>query len=166
MEKSDKSIHNICIAAIKRATMKPYDFRWTRFYEKNEAFRILYPGIAIELADNELIICSTIIGEDNFSILTTRKLVTKEMGVVVSGDISTAGHSTYGSFKRSQSASPFTFGLIRLDNGNELKYFIETGIPSMVMIHGVKTSIRLQGMTAAQVEKLPGIWAKRDSINE
>jgi hypothetical protein len=82
MEKSDKSIHNICIAAIKRKTIKPYDFKWTRFYEESADFKKLYQEIEIELSDSELVICSTVIDKDNFSVLTTQKIATKEKGIV------------------------------------------------------------------------------------
>ena len=55
MRKSDKSIHNISIASIKRSTMKPYDYKWTKFYELNTDF--LYSGLQLELQNDELIIC-------------------------------------------------------------------------------------------------------------
>ncbi|WP_255413513.1 hypothetical protein [Emticicia sp. C21] len=38
MTKTDQSKHNICVAAIRRKTMKPYDFKWTKFYEYNAEF--------------------------------------------------------------------------------------------------------------------------------
>jgi hypothetical protein len=136
MKKSDKSIHNICIAVIKRKTMEPYDFKWTRFYEQNADFT--FP--TLELSENELVICSTIIDADNFSILTTQKLVTKENGILSSGNFNNARDKGYGYFKGHPNI-PFTFGSIQLDNGDTLKYFIETGKSSMVMIYGVSTRI-------------------------
>ena len=33
--------------------MKPYDFKWTRFYEDATGFITQYPGLAIELNENE-----------------------------------------------------------------------------------------------------------------
>ena len=87
MIKTDKSIHNICIAAIKRSTIKPYDFKWTRFYEENADSKNSFAGIEIDLSDNELVICSTVIDNDNFSVLTTRKLATKEKGNLLSGNL-------------------------------------------------------------------------------
>jgi hypothetical protein len=136
MEKSDKSIHNICVASIKRHTRTPYEFKWTRFYEEN----ITFPEIEIELSENELVICSTVIDKDNFSVLTSQKLTTKESGVLLSGKMNGATDRLYGDFKGYQRGL-FTFGVVQLDNGNELKYFIETGRASMVMIYGVRTRI-------------------------
>ena len=137
--KTDKSIHNICIASIKRSTMKPYNFKWTKFYETNSDFS--HTGFQIELDENELIICSTFIDKDNFSILTTRKLLTQLDGQLYSENIQGAIDKLYGDFKGYKNKD-FTFGLVQLQNGNELKYFIETGKASMIMINGVRTLIR------------------------
>lgn len=121
--------------------MKPYDvFKWTKFYEVNSDFQ--YDGLNLNLTDNELIICSTIIDTDNFSILTTQKLITTENGIESSGNLINAKDKGYGDFKRYNDS--FTFGLVELENGTELKYFIETGKASMFMIQGVRTLIRMQ----------------------
>jgi hypothetical protein len=119
--------------------MKPYDFKWTNFYESNLDFT--YLEIQLDLRENELIICSTFIDSDNYSILTTQRLITKEKGQTNSGSIEGAKDKIYGDFKGYQD-KPFTFGQISLYNGIDLKYFIETGRASMVMIHGVRTLIR------------------------
>ncbi len=141
--KTDKSIHNICIASIKRSTIKPYNFKWTKFYETNSDFSDT--GFQIELDENELFICSTLIDKDNFSILTTRKLLTQLDGQLYSENIQGAIDKLYGDFKGYKNKD-FTFGLVQLQNGNELKYFIETGKASMIMIHGVRTLIRTTQM--------------------
>jgi hypothetical protein len=146
MVKPDKSIHNICIASIKRSTMKPYDFKWTHFYEESADFKKLFPDIEIDLSLNELVICSTIIDIDNFSVLTTQKLATKEKGNFLSGNLQGAKDKLYGDFKGYKDES-LTFGMVQLDNGIDVRYFIETGRASMVMIHGVRTSLRIGGMT-------------------
>lgn len=119
--------------------MKPYNFKWTKFYETNSEFA--HTEFQIELDENELIICSTFIDKDNFSILTTRKLLTQHEGQLYSENIQGAIDKLYGDFKGYKNKD-FTFGLVQLQNGNELKYFIETGKASMVMIHGVRTLIR------------------------
>lgn len=140
MNKTDKSIHNICVASIKRSTIKPYDFKWTRFYETNSGFP--YSGIIPALEETELIICSTVIDNNNFSILTTRRLLTQQGGQLYSGKIQGATDRLYGDFKAYKDKD-FTLGLVQLANGKELSYFIETGRAAMVMIHGVRTLIRI-----------------------
>ena len=140
MTKTDKSIHKICIASIKRSTKKPYNFKWTLFHEANTDFP--YSGVPIHLSDNELFICSTFIDKDNFSILTTRQLVTNIAGQLSTENIYNATDKLYGDFKGYKDKD-YTFGQIQLLNGNEIKYFIETGKASMVMIHGVRTLIKI-----------------------
>lgn len=157
--KTDKSIHNICIAAIKRRTRKPYDFKWTRFYESNAEFA--NPVLINNMAEDELIICSTIIDENNYSILTTRRLLTKQDGQLIIGNLEGAKDKLYGDFK-GYKVKGFTFGKVELQSGAELSYFIETGIASMVMVYGVSTLIQTTKMTSNQVEKVTGIWDKQN----
>lgn len=159
MRKSDYSIHNICVASIKRSTMKPYDFKWTKFYESNSDFP--YIGLGINLSEKELFICSTVIDADNYSILTTRKIVTCEKGFLSIGALFGASDQGYGDFKGLK-RSATTFGRVRLDNGTELKYFIETGRASMVMIHGVRTLIRTQKMTETNIENVTRVWNRKN----
>lgn len=137
--KSDKSIHSIVIAKIKRSTIKPYDFKWTRFYEDD--ITEYFTNFPFDLDPEELIICSTIIDSLNFSVLTTKKLVTNTNGTVTLGSLINAKDKMYGDFK---SNNEFTFGNVELANGKNLKYIIETKNASMVMIQGVKTSIQIQ----------------------
>lgn len=161
MNKSDKSLHNISIAAIKRGTIRPYDFKWTRFYESNTDF--FYAGLQLDLAGSELIICSTVIDADNYSILTTRRLITRQEGERNEGRIEGAAHRTYGDFK-GYKEKMFTLGYIRLENGKELACFIETGKASMVMIQAVQALLRTKDMTDVQVNKVARIWNNRSEI--
>jgi hypothetical protein len=149
MKKSNKSIHDISIASIKRSTMKPYDFKWTKFYESNTDFH--YSELQLELIEDELIICSTIIDSNNYSILTTQKLITNENGIKNTGNLIGATLKPYGNFK-DLNLKPCAFGLLQLENGTELKYLIETGKASMIMIHGLRTLIKTQQMTDKNVE--------------
>ncbi len=140
--------------------MKPYDFKWTKFYESNSDFK--YTGLRLDVEENELIICSTIIDKDNFSILTTRRLLTNQDGQLSSENIQGATDKLYGDFKGYKDKS-FTFGQVQLQNGNELKYFIETGKASMIMIHGVRTLIGTTQRTNKQVDIVTRIWNKQNN---
>lgn len=141
MGKSDKSLHNISIAAIIRHTMKPYEFKWTQWYESSSDFTHL--GIELDCLENEMIICSTAIDLENYSILTTQRLITSETGIKSIGSLVGAVIEGYGDFKGYKN-KPFTFGTVQLKNGAVLKYFVETGKASMVMITGVKTLVHIQ----------------------
>jgi len=140
--------------------MKPYDFKWTKFYESNSDFK--YTGLRLDVEENELIICSTIIDKDNFSILTTRRLLTNQDGQLSSENIQGATDKLYGDFKGYKDKS-FTFGQVQLQNGNELKYFIETGKASMIMIQGVRTLIGTTQRTNKQVDIVTRIWNKQNN---
>ncbi|WP_435523005.1 hypothetical protein [Chryseobacterium indoltheticum] len=141
--KSDLSIHHICISSIRRSTIKPYNFKRTRFYETDS--KDLFAHFPFKIDEQELIIYSTIIDSDNFSVLTTRKLITNENGKLQSGSLINAKDELYGDFK--SKINEFTFGNVLLENGENLKYFIETKTASMIMIRGVKTSIKIQQKT-------------------
>ena len=68
----------------------------------------------------------------------------------------------YGDFKGYKDKDKgFTFGQIQLSNGHEMKYFIETGNASMIMIHGIRTRIRTNDMTATQIDTIGRAWNKR-----
>lgn len=159
MTTTDQSIHTISLASIKRSTISPYDFKWTNIYESNSDFP--YSKLALDLEENELIICSTVIDPDNYSILTTQKLITQENGIKSVGNLSGATDKLYGDFKAYKDGS-FTFGLVQLENGIDLKYFIETGKASMIMIHGVRTLIRTQQMTNKNVENVTRNWNRQN----
>ena len=159
--KTDRSKHGICIAAIKRSTFKPYDYKWTQFYESNSDFP--YSGLEFRLEEKELIICSTVIDPENYSILTTQKLITKENGLEKIGELRNSQDKSYGSFKSLK--ENFTFGNIILEDGTMFKYFIETGKASMIMIHGVRTILRTQKMTAQNIANVTRVWNKKNNIS-
>ncbi|WP_282162144.1 hypothetical protein [Ulvibacterium marinum] len=142
--------------------MKPYDFRWTKFYESNSEFP--YSGLNLDLTENELIICSTFIDSENYSVLTTQKLITNKNGAKHFGNLINAKDKGYGDLKGYKDDS-LTLGLVELENGTELKYFIETGKASMIMIHGVRTLIRLQKMTDENIETPLRNWNRQNERN-
>lgn len=152
--KTDKLIHALCIAEIKRSTFKPYDaYKWSRFYESNADFP--YQDIELTLIENELIICATILASDNYSVLTTQRLITNESGMKKQGSMIGAERKTYGAFKAQE--VDFTLGIVRLEDGTDLKCLIETGKASMIMIHGIRTLIRAQTMTVKQIKRVTQI---------
>jgi hypothetical protein len=161
MTKSDKSIHDICVAKIKKSTFMPYDYKLTKFFELNSDFFTFYPDILLDLATEELIISSTIIDSDNYSVLTTRQLITKKKGVLYSGNIDEALVKSYGDFK-GYKTDTFTLGLVQLKDGREIKYYIEVGKASMIMIQGVRTLIGTQQMTNLQLDNKTRIWNKQN----
>jgi len=143
--------------------MKPYDYKWTKFYQSNSDFS--YQGLPLNMSEDELIICSTLIDGENYSILTTQKLITSENGIEQAESLSGAKDKWYGDFK-GYKGNLLTFGLVELENGDDFKYFIETGKASMIMIHGIRTLIRTQQMTDKNIENVTRIWNRQNENNE
>ncbi|GEN72623.1 hypothetical protein [Chryseobacterium lathyri] len=139
MKKSDQSLYNICIASIKRKTIKPYDFKWAQFYDSDSNPKLLFQNFPIDFEKEELIICSVIIDSDNYSILTTRKLVTNNKGNIEFGNLINAKNKWYGEFK--SKTDQYALGEVELVTGERLPYFIETDKASMIMIYGINTLI-------------------------
>ena len=166
MRKSDKSIHNISIASIKRKTVKPYNFKWTNFYESNSEFQ--YLSLINEFSKDELVICSTMIDEHNFSIITTQRLITAVNGNLQIGSLINAIDKGYGDYKGYYNTQT-TFGNVRLSNGKELRYLIETGNASMVMVYGIRTVIQsLKSISSINEKKEESMfnWLNWDTIPE
>lgn len=138
--KSDSSIHNVCIAAIKRKTRKPHHFEWTAYYENSDDFSNKYRAIEIDFEDGELVICSTMLDENNWTVLTTRRIFTKEKGELKNGTMRDAISHSPGNFK-GYGNQKMVLGKIKFSDGFEMNYFIETSEASMVMIYGILTRI-------------------------
>ena len=144
MKRSEKIKHKLAIASIKKRTFKPYDYKWTKFYESNFEFMYCIPQFILE--DKELVICSTIIDSNNLSILTTHKLFTIENWTISVGYLNGATDKNYGNFKNEK--EDFVFGTVILKSGSSLKYFIETGKASMIMIQGVRKILQIETIEA------------------
>lgn len=142
MKKSDSSIHNICIAAIKRHTIALYDCKWTRFYEEKEAFTGLYMGMIADLEEEELPICSTVIDPDNWSVLTTRRMITRNSGQLTSAFIREGSCPSSPAIKDTKKETAILS--IAFKNGDTIHFFIESGRASMVMIAGIQARLSME----------------------
>ncbi|WDF75647.1 hypothetical protein PQ469_17320 [Mucilaginibacter sp. KACC 22773] len=160
MTRSDQIIHRFSIYEIKRHTYEPYVFRWTNFYENYSIFLQRYPVIQLDLAEDELIICSTVIDADNYSLLTTRRIVTKENGTEDIADLVGVKQNTPPlQFKLEK--YNYVSGTLQLPNKNVFRYFIEAGKACMVMEYGIRTLIWSQQLTDSQMINLMRLWDKR-----
>ncbi|QEM13025.1 hypothetical protein [Mucilaginibacter rubeus] len=120
----------------------------------------------LDLEEDELIICSTIIDTDNYSLLTTQRIVTKENGIEDIGDMTGATHHDYG-IKVKLEKFNYVVGTVLLQNGNEFRHFIEAGKAAAVMIYGIKTLVWSQELTDKQMLNLMRIWdKKREALNK
>ena len=144
MRKSDKSIHNICIASIKRSLKKPYDFKWSSFYNNRQDFEDRFKGLITDFHENELPVCSVLIDSENWSIVTTRRILTKENSNHSEILISKSRHLLFGNFK-GYKGQKYSFGEIesKIDK-RKMNYFIETGSASMIMVKSIQTVYQVQ----------------------
>lgn len=130
----DLSNKEVCIASIKRFTIPPLEFELTNIYEvipdKNTDY--------IELENGEELICSTIVNEFIWSILTTRRIFTLEGIRQKVHRLDKLKTSEYGDFK-GYSKQKFTKGYLQFEDNEIVPIFIETGRASMVMIYGIRT---------------------------
>ena len=137
--RDDSSIHKICILAIKKSLMDTAELSFTSIYENRDSKLPFQLGLNF----SELPICSTIKDSDNWSILTTQRLLSKINSVFTEANMETAQNRYYGDFKGYKSEQ-FTLGKVENSIGEEIEYLIETGKSSMVMVQGVKKRILIQ----------------------
>ena len=142
MKKSDKSIKNIAIASIKRYTILPFDFKLSRIYENEEQIENQKVSKEIDLDEGEELICSTIINELVWSVLTSRKIITLEGVGKEEHGLEGLTDRDAGDFK-GWSKQQYIKGFLQFDDNKTVPYFIETGRASMIMIYGVDTVVKL-----------------------
>ena len=143
MTKTDAYIHEICVAAILRKTMRPYNFYYTRYWKTKKEFIKYCEGINVEFENEEIPICSTIIDMKNWSIITTRRLITSTESIIYQGRFSDAINSDIGDFKGIE-GNEIATGTVEFKNGNKIQCYIETKRASMVMVYGLQTRIQIE----------------------
>jgi len=139
--KSDSSIRNICIASIKRHTIAPYDFAFTKFFQKeilNEVTNERFQSLSVH--ENELPISTVMIDNNNFTIVTTKQIIACKDGVIDSIVPFGTNSCHWGDFKEYRN-TPYTLGQITNDAKQVFEFLIETGRASMVTIYAIKTLI-------------------------
>lgn len=140
MNKTDQSLHKICIAAIRRHTNREniHEFLYTSFYPEPSHFtQEIASKLDFTLHNEELCICSTIVDDQNWSVLTTQRIITYIDGKQQEGNMKEAIGNDFGMFKDRKVKT--NFGKVIFPEGKEIQFFIETTKASMIMIYGVKT---------------------------
>lgn len=167
LTRSDQVTHTFVIYEIKRSLFKPIDyFKWTKFYESNSEFVQFSPEIQLDLKENEFIICSTFIDTDNYSLLTTQRIVIKENSIEEIGEMAGATTHNYPFYIGLEKFN-YVVGTVLLQNGNEFRHFIEAGKAAAVMIYGIRTLVWSHELTDKQMLNLMRIWdRKREALNK
>jgi hypothetical protein len=140
--KSDTSIRNICIASIKRKIIDPSNFSLTRMFE-TEAFPEIHNG-TFKLSDvyeNELPISQTIVDRNNWTLVTTRQIITCIDGLTQVTKANSVLSWDWNDFKGYDNKS-FTIGQLQLGDQKKIEIFIETGKTSLVTIYAIMVLVR------------------------
>jgi hypothetical protein len=139
--KTDNSIRNICIAAIRRKVILPFDFLLTQLFEKetfpdidNEQFKLL------DLYDNELPITQTTIDHANWTLVTTRQIISCADNTIQIAKAAEVLSWHWNDFKGYDKAA-YTVGQLQLAGQQQLGVFIETGRASMITIYAIRTVV-------------------------
>jgi len=144
MKKTDKSIKNITIAAIKRHTIKPFDFKYSSIYEKEEQItnEKVQNVINSVLEVGEELICSTIITDNLWTVLTTRKIITLEGVRKYIHSLEGIERRNLGDFK-GWAKQDYTKGILIFKDDEMFPFFIECDKASMIMIYGTQTAMKI-----------------------
>lgn len=163
MKKKDPSIHNICVASILRSTHEDANPKWTTIHKSVDFLNEDLQNLELEFEPNEIPICSTIIDTNNWSVLTTQRLITKKDNQIIEGNMTLAKNELYGDFKGYRDKE-YTLGKISFPDNTEMDYFIETGSLSMIMVNGVGTRIQIEPNTEDENQLMIKRWTKRGII--
>jgi len=142
MEKTDESIKNLCLAAIKRSTIPPFDFKYTKVNDDGELILPKELNEYIDLENDESIICLTIITDKIWTILSTKRIFSMEGIGLKTNNLKGIKKWDFGDFK-GYSKQEYTKGFLYFDNDEIIPVFVQTGRASMVMIYGVMTISKL-----------------------
>ncbi len=141
--KSNKSIRNICIAAIKRSVSKPNDFLLTKMFETERLSEILDSPVRLaNIDENELPISQTVIDKKNWTLVTTRQIISCIDGATKAASAANVKSSNWNDFKGYSNTS-FTIGELETNTGTSIGIFIETGKASMITVHAIMTLVKL-----------------------
>lgn len=136
--KTPDKIHSICIAAIKRSYIPPFDFEYTSIYENSDTVESDKIGVDLKLASHELPICSTIISTKVWTLLTTDRIISFEGVEMQEHKLTSIKRWNFGDFK-GYSEQSYTKGFLHFDDDTVVPVFVETGRASMVMIYGISS---------------------------
>jgi hypothetical protein len=134
--KTSHSVRHICIAAIKRKTCQPYDYKFTKFYETDFIENISFTSVSDFLfEENELPILSIHQSENNWWALTTHKIIGKINHKAITIPLNDIYEMNWGDFKGYRKEE-ITKVLVHLKDKTIEELFIETGKASMIPIYG------------------------------
>lgn len=134
--KTDNSVKNICIAAIKRKTTKTYNFAATALYLDTSVTTYMSDILShVSLNKTELPIASTF-ADGNWTLVTTQRVITRIDDNIYKTNMTDITRFFPGNFK---GQTLITLGTITDLMARKIPCFIQTGNASMVVIYAIKT---------------------------
>jgi hypothetical protein len=146
--------------------MKPIDYPLTRIFETQSLSEIdeIISSTFIHL-DNELPIAITHVDIDNWTLLTTKKIISNIKGVLRQTFASKVVNWTWGDFK-GYKEKPTTLGHLTLDDNTTLNILTETGKASMIMIYGIMTLTGQETSTEEQINRTLNRYQNRGFFDQ
>jgi len=166
MQKSDESIRRICVASIKRHTIKPIDYPLTKVFETQLLVNIDETiSSAFRHFENELPIALTYVDKSNWTLLTTRQIISNINGAVKQTLTENVIQRKWNDFKGYKDKST-TLGQLTLADNMTLDIIIETGKASMIIIYGIMTLTGKETSTEEQVNKTLNRYQNRGFFDQ
>jgi hypothetical protein len=166
MQKSDESIRRICVASIKRHTIKPIDYPLTTVFETqfladiDETITSTFRHF-----ENELPIALTHVDETSWTLLTMRQIISNINGNVKQTLTESVIQRKWNDFKGYKDKST-TLGQLTLADNTTLDFIIETGKASMIIIYGIMTLTGKETSTEEQVNKTLSRYQNRGFFDQ
>ncbi len=154
------------MASIKRHTMKPIDYPLTKVFETQFLVDIDETiTSAFRQIENELPIALTLVDETNWTLLTTRQIVSNIEGNVKQTLTENVVEKKWNDFKGYKDKST-TLGQLTLADNTTLDFIIETGKASMIVIYGIMTLTGKETSTKEQVNKTLSRYQNRGFFDQ
>lgn len=102
--------------------------------------------------ENELPIVLTHVDNNNWTLLTTRQIVSNINGEIKQSLAKKVVHRKWNDFK-GYKEKPTTLGQLTLDDNTNFNIFIETGNASMIIIYGIMMLTGQETSTEEQINK-------------
>ena len=140
--KTDASIRNISVAAVKRSIRQGLVSTSTKIYEGEtipEGIDSIFNLIAFY--EGELPISHTVIDAENWTLVTSRRIISCIGGIINVAEAANVKYWDWGDFKAS-GKTDYTQGYVKLDDDEKVEILIETREASMIIIYSIMTLVR------------------------
>jgi hypothetical protein len=146
--------------------MKPIDYPLTRIYETESIYEMdKVISSAIIYQDSELPIALTYVDSNNWTLLTTRAIISKIDGLTKHSLSHSVAKWTWGDFK-GYKEKPTTLGRLTLNDSSTLDVLTETGKASMIMIYGIMTLTGQETSNEEQINKTLSRYQNRGFFDQ